>query len=301
MRTVPVIDAHQHVWDLSRADYPWLGEDRAPINRTVPFEEVQPQLAAAGVPATVLVQAADNAEDTALMLECAELHREVVAVVAYAPLDRPEALGERLAGFAADPVVVGVRTLIHDQPDPDWLLRTEVQEGLGLLERSGLSFDVVAVLPRHLEIVLLLSERFPELRMVIDHLGEPPFGAPRAHPWWSLLAVAAENPRVTAKVSGLYPHARGVAATEAIRPHFEHALEHFGPDRLMYGSDWPISVLAGGYAATFATLEPLFTALPAAERSAVLGGTAARFYGIDPGRLAAASASRPDSGALARG
>jgi L-fuconolactonase len=186
--------------------------------------------------------------------------------------------------------VVGIRNLIHDRPDPDWLLRPVVQEGLRLLEASGLPFDVVAVLPRHLEIVAELSDRFPALRMVVDHLGEPPFGAPRTHPWWSLLRVVAENPRVAAKVSGLYPPAAaGAERADAVRPYFEHALACFGADRLMYGSDWPISVLAGGYAATWASLTPLFRDLPQPDRAALLGGSAIDFYGIDPDRLAAAS------------
>lgn len=288
-----VVDAHQHIWDKSRADYPWLSDELAPVNRTFTFDELAPQLNEAGVPATVLVQSADNAEDTALMLDCADRQPRVAGVVAWVPLDRPVEAAEMLAGFAAQPLIRGVRNLIHDQPDPHWLLRADVGDGLAELERSGYPFDVVAVMPEHLEAVLTLSERFPELSMVIDHLGHPPIGADGDERWWELFARTATNPRVCAKVSGLYPVDDGSAAerAEAIRPVIDYALTQFGANRLMYGGDWPISVLHGGYGPTWAALQPVFDTLLPSERLALLSGTAAAFYGLDPARLARAAES----------
>ena len=283
-----MIDAHQHVWDLNRAEYSWLTDELAPINRTIELNELRPHLRRAGIGATILVQSADNSEDTDYMLDVADSHDEVVAVVAYVPLDRPADAAMTLERLLENPHIVGVRNLIHEQPDPDWLLRPEVDEGLALLEQAGMTFDLVSVLPRHLEHVSALGERHPELRMVIDHLSKPPVRAGESEePWWSLIKRASENPLVHAKVSGLYPATGPMTdwSTESIRPFFDRALEVFGADRLMYGGDWPISILAGGYAKVWAGLTPLFESLTEAERTAVTGGTAARFYRLDPALL----------------
>ena len=283
-----IIDAHQHVWDLERARYDWLGPEHGPIFRTVTEDEVLPELRACGVDGVVLVQAADNAEDTALMLATAASHPEVVGVVAYLPLEDPAATGARLPVLADDPLVVGIRNLIHDRPDPDFLLRPEVRESLGLVAAAGLAFDVVSVLPRHLEHVPVLAAEHPDLRLVIDHLSKPPIGSAVLEPWQTLLARAAEQPNVHAKVSGLYPGSDPTAwSVDTLRPVVAHAAEVFGPERLMYGSDWPVSVLAGGYTAVWGALQPLIAELGPEASAAVLGGTAVAVYGIDPDRLAA--------------
>ena len=277
----PVIDSHQHVWDPARAEYAWLGPELAPINRAFGMEELLPELAAVGVDATVLVQAADNADDTALMVATADAHPEVAAIVGYAPLERPAEVAETLARWQGDSRMVGVRTLIHNQSDPEWLLRPDVDEGLGLLEGAGIAFDVVAELPRHLELIPVLSERHPGLRMVIDHLAKPPIGLADREPWWSLIAAAAENPNVSGKLSGLYSATGAPDAwtTEQVRPFFDRAVELFGPSRLMYGGDWPVAILAGGYTRLWEGLAP------SEDRERVLGRTAADFYRIDPARL----------------
>jgi L-fuconolactonase len=288
-----IIDAHQHVWDLDRVAYPWLGPQHGPVFRTVTQDEVLPVLRACGVDAVVLVQAADDAEDTALMLDTAAAHPEVVAVVGHLPLEDPEATAAGLPALAANPLVVGTRTLIHDRPDPDFLVRPQVRESLGLLAAAGLAFDVVAVLPRHLEHVPVLAAEHPDLRLVLDHLSAPPIGSEDLEPWAGLLARAAEHPNVFAKVSGLYPAADPTAwSTEALRPVLAHAVAVFGPERLMYGGDWPVSVLAGGYTAVWEGLRPLVAELGPEAAAAVLGGTAERVYRIDPARLAALDGAR---------
>ncbi|WP_345800875.1 amidohydrolase family protein [Microbacterium sp. AZCO] len=283
----PVIDAHQHVWDPARAEYDWLGPDLAPIDGAMTFADVAPELAASGVDFTVQVQSADNPQDTALMRESASRHPEVVGIVGFAPLDDPAATAATLDAWAGDTLMVGVRNLIHTKADADWLLRRDVDESLGLLEERGLAFDLVAVLPRHLELVPILSARHPDLRIVLDHLGKPPIGLESSEPWSRLIAEAAENPLVHGKVSGLYSATADLAAwtTDGIRPSFDHALDVFGAPRLMYGGDWPISVLAGGYARVWAGLAPLFDELTADERERILGRTAAEFYRLDPARL----------------
>lgn len=288
-----VVDAHQHIWDPARADYPWLRGPYAPIARPFGFDELRPSLDQAGVAATVLVQASDDLRDTALMLECAAVEPRVVGVVATAPLESPEETARVLERYREDPVVVGVRTLIHDQPDPRWLLRDEVLQSLALVADAGLAVDVVAVLGAHLECALAAAERLPGLRLVLDHLGHPPMPDDGDARWPELISRLAEHPQLAAKVSGLYPSGDPAVdeRTARLRPAFEHALACFGPGRLLYGGDWPVSVLHGGYALTWASLAPLFAALPEEDRRAVLGGTAARWYGLDPVRLEAARAA----------
>ncbi len=287
-----IIDSHQHVWDLTRSPYPWLGPDVPEYNRTFTFDEVQPQLRAQGVDATVLVQSDDHDGDTDLMIEVADRHPEVVGIVVYVPLDQPDLAAERLESLRGDDRVVGVRNLIHNIPDPDWILRPDVAEGLGLLERLGLTYDHVSVLPRHLEHVTTLSERHPDLRIVIDHLSKPPIGEAEREPWWSLIERAAENPKVFGKVSGLYPGAGPDGWTVAgIQPFVDRAVEVFGPSRLMYGGDWPISIAAGGYERVFAGLQDALAGLSSDEREEIYAGSARRFYRLDEQRLAAAEAS----------
>ena len=282
-----IIDAHQHVWDLASAEYPWLGPEQGSINRTIGFDELAPQLVAAGVDHTVLVQSADNDADTDHMLMTAALHQQVSGVVGYVPLDRPDEAARRLDELAVNPLVVGVRNLIHDQPDPDWLARPEVTEGLGLLAERGLPFDVVAVLPRHLEHVIGIGDRYPELRMVIDHLAKPPIKGPSPRPWRDLIRAAAENPNVYAKISGLYPSVGPLDDWQAadLRPFVDTALAAFGPQRLMYGGDWPVSIPAGGYQRVFDGLAAALAELGDADRRAVYADSARRFYRLDPDRL----------------
>jgi L-fuconolactonase len=291
-----VVDSHQHVWDLSRAEYSWLDSDSAPIDRTITIDELKPSMRAAGVDGTVLVQSADNAEDTALMFDVAAANPEVLGVVGYVPLGRPADAARVLDELRGNALFVGVRNLIHDLPDPDWLLRPEVDESLGLLEQAGIPFDLVAVLPRHLELVPIISERHPGLRIVIDHLAKPPIGLDSLEPWGSLIARAAENPLVFGKVSGLYSAVGdpGSWTAASVRPSFERAIDLFGTNRLRYGGDWPISILAGGYEHVWAGLSELFSELPPAGRAAILGETAVAFYGLGGDRVAGIRASRPE-------
>ncbi|MEU9593152.1 amidohydrolase family protein [Streptomyces sp. NPDC048193] len=290
-----VIDAHQHVWDPGRAPYDWLGPAMAPIDRAMGFADVRPALDAAGVTATVLVQAADNDADTGHMLETAAAHPRAVGVVAWVPLDDPARARARLAVLRRDPHVVGVRALVHEMSDRDWILRSDVGEGLALLAEAGLAFDYVTSSPEALAHVPLLAERHPALRLVVDHLGKPPVGGgPEDRAGWrKLIAAAARHPGVHAKVSGLYSASGPLDSwtTDGVRPFVEDALELFGPGRLMYGGDWPVSLLAGGYERTWEAVTDLLAPLDADDRAAVLGGTAARFYRLDAALLNAARAA----------
>jgi L-fuconolactonase len=276
---VQVVDAHQHLWNLDRVEYPWLTAEYGPIFRTFEEPELEPQLAAAGVDKTVMVQAMDSAEDTDYMFEVADRWPRVAGIVGWVPLDRPDEAAAALDRRRADARFVGVRHLIHDEADPDWVVRDRVLEGLGHLAERGLTFDVVAVLPRHLEHVATLAERHPNLRLVIDHLAKPPIMDRGWEPWSGLLERAAAYPNVYAKISGLNTAADPASWTAAdLQPYVDRALELFGPDRLMYGGDWPVAILAGDYAQVWRETNAVLSALTEVERARILGGTATEFY-----------------------
>lgn len=281
--TVRLIDAHHHLWDRRRASYPWLGPHLPLLDREVLFGELQPLLSRAGVTATVLVQGADNDADTDFLLDQAAEHEEIAAVVAWIPLDEPDRAARRLAELRRHPKFRGIRHGINAEPDPDWILRPAVSEGLRLLEDEGVPFDYVPVRRRHLELVPELVERHPRLRIVIDHLSKPPVRREEREPWWTNIARAAESPTVWAKVSGLMPAGGDftVWSPDDLRPFVDRAVEAFGPSRLMWGSDWPVIDLAGGYERALDAARALTADWSDADRAALFHDTAAAFYGIE--------------------
>jgi len=274
----PVVDAHQHFWDVDALEYAWLTPDAGPIHRTFAYEELEPQLDECGVDVTVLVQAEGSFADTDSMLAQSDRHPRLIAVVGWVPLLDPAATADALERYGADRRYVGVRHQVHDEPDPDWILRPAVLESLGLVAARGLTWDQIATIPRHLEHVPPLAEKHPGLRIVIDHLAKPPIAAGGWEPWAGLLARAAEYPNVYAKISGLDTAAAPGWAAGDLRRYVDHGLEVFGPQRLMWGSDWPVSVLAGGYRRAWDATQELLAPLDEADRAAVLGGTATTFY-----------------------
>ena len=277
-----IVDAHQHFWNLEKVEYPWLTPDYGPIYRTFEAEELAPQLKEVGVDKTVLVQAADSYEDTEYMLGVADEHDFVAGVVGWVPLLRPEEAVEALDRFQRHPKFKGVRHLIHEEPDPDWLLQDTVVEGLMMLADREVPFDVVAVLPRHLEHVPTIAERVPELRMVVDHLAKPPIKERQWEPWATLLTRATEYPNVYGKVSGLNTAADPENWSAAdLNPYIDYALERFGVDRLMFGGDWPVAILAGDYRKVWEETNKAIADLDEGDRETLLGGAAISFYRLD--------------------
>ena len=277
-----IIDTHQHLWDLDRVAYPWLTPEFGPIACTFVPADLAPQLAPAGVTHTVLIQAANSYADTEYMLAQAAAHPWIVGVSGWVPLLYPDVAGRALDRFAANPLFVGMRHLIHNEADPRWLLQERVIEGLGLLAAAGLAFDVVAVNHEHLACIPVLSERLPGLKMVIDHLGQPPIQSGEFGQWGEDMRIAAANPNVYAKISGLGT-ASGMWETwtaDYIRPYLDFVLETFGPERCMAGGDWPVSVLAGGYVKAWTTYRAALAHQPQEVRMQVLSGTAISFYGL---------------------
>jgi L-fuconolactonase len=280
-----IVDSHQHLWDLDEVAYPWLVPEYGPIYRTFSPAELEPQLVAAGVDRTVLVQSANSYEDTDSMLRHAEAHEWIGAVVGWVPLDDPdEAAGTLDSKYLANPWFKGIRHLNHEEPDPDWLVRPAVVDGLKVLQERGLVYEVVAIHPLHLLHVPALARACPDLAIVIDHLAKPPVASGDYEAWRTDMRAAAAYPNVHAKISGLNTATADPEAWSAadLREPIAFALEVFGPKRLLFGSDWPVAILAGDYAKvwreTNAVLDSLGVA--GADRAAILGDNAASLYAI---------------------
>lgn len=274
------IDAHQHFWHLGRLRYSWPTPNQAVLYRTFDPRDLWPHLAAARIARTVVVQAAHDEAETEYLLDLAERYPWIAGVVGWVPLDQPERAHRLLERFGRRAKFVGVRHLIHEESDPEWLLRAPVTEGLRVLAAWRVPFDVVAQFPRHLRLVPVVAERVPELRMVIDHLAKPPIRARVWEPWATQLAEAARCPMVYAKISGLITEAAETWTAADLAPYVDHALSHFGPRRLMFGSDWPVLLAAGSYERVVAATEQLLGRLDTDDQAWIFGRTAALFYGL---------------------
>lgn len=274
---MPVIDTHQHFWNLAEVEYPWLIPDFGAIYDTFTPARLEPQIKAVGVDTTVLVQSANSYEDTASMLVKAEHHAWIGAVVGWVNLLNPDETGRRLEMYSKNPYFKGMRHLIHNEPDSDWVIQDVVIESLQLLANHNMTFDVVAVFPNHLKHVPTLAERIPNLRMVIDHLAKPPIGE-HTSPWFDQMKAAAESPTVYVKLSGQFDNPAWTIAD--VQPYADFTLEHFGANRVMFGSDWPVCILGGSYQSVWDNTNALISHLSDDEKAAVLGGTAAQFYKI---------------------
>ncbi|NCI48167.1 amidohydrolase family protein [Sediminibacterium soli] len=278
-----IVDTHLHIWDLGKADYPWLAGDNSLLNRSWLLDEMEPERAQAGVTAGVLVQAAGNLEDTRLMFETAAHTPWIAGVVAWLPLMDTVATQNLLENLhLKEKICKGIRHQTHDEPDPQWLLQPAVLESLKLVAAAGLTYDAVGILPAHIDTVRQLAEKLPELNIVFDHLNWPPIPATNGlGQWGRLMAAAAQQPNIFAKISGLGTASGNFAerTAEDIKPAVAFALEHFGTDRCFCGSDWPVSMLAGSYSHTWETLSAILSdLLSEAEQQQVLFTNADNFY-----------------------
>lgn len=279
-------DTHIHIWDLQRVEYAWLEKDTSILKRNYALEQLDDQRLLAGVEAGILVQAACNRGDTDLMLKAAARHSWIKGIVGWVPLMDPTQAARELDELTAYPVFKGIRHLIHDEPDTQWLLQDTVVESLRYLSARNIPYDLVGILPEHLRVALKLLEQLPGLRIVIDHLNQPPIAsAAKSGEWFDLIREIARNPNVYAKISGLGTTS-GKPATwgeEDVLPYVEYALEHFGPQRCMCGGDWPVSLLAGSYPYTWNVYEKVITRLitDPVDLQMVRQGTAAVFYGLE--------------------
>jgi L-fuconolactonase len=274
-----IVDTHHHFWNPVRIPQPWMTSEHDAIARTFEPPDLEPLLPTCGVTRTVLVQSAPNAEDTDYMFELVEDVEWVRAVVAWAPLDDPASARRRLAQLQRSPKLRGIRHLIHQEPDPHWILRPEVAQGLRLLEEVGLLLELPAEFPRHLEDVPELARRHPGLTLVIDHLAKPPLGTEAMARWRDELEAAAAHPNVTAKISGLNTMlAPGDWRGDDLVPAVRAAYDAFGPDRLVFGSDWPVALLNGTYVDVVVRTVDAIRAVAGPDAPRILGETAGRLY-----------------------
>ena len=274
---VPEIDAHLHLWDLTRSEYAWITPAYGPLHSDITAGRARAELDGCGVQRAVLVQADDTEADTQFMIDMGAACDWVAGVVGWVQLDDPAVAERQLARWLAGGTVCGIRHLVHDDPRNEFLRLPGVRSSLRLLAASGLPLDVPDAWPRHLSATAELAAALPELTVVVDHLGKPPPPGPEQEAWREVLADVAARPNTVAKVSGLQAPGRPLTVA-ALRPAWETACQLFGPDRLMWGSDWPMTLLTEGYAGTWRVMSALVAELSPAEQRLLLGDTARRVY-----------------------
>jgi L-fuconolactonase len=275
-----IVDAHQHFWDPATAVYPWMTEDLAAIRRRFAPEDLRPILERRGISRTILVQTRSSLPETVEFLATAASTDFVAGVVGWVDLT-DASVSDVLSDLRARPTgrwLVGIRHQTHDEPDPDWLIRPDVLRGLRAVAAAGLPYDLV-VRPRELTAALTLARMIPELVLVIDHIGKPEIRQGLVEPWSGRMAALAAMPNVVCKVSGMVTEADWGAWKRAdLRPYVDRVLELFGPQRLLFGSDWPVCLLAATYDEVLDTAEDLIGNMTPVERDGILQGTASRIY-----------------------
>ncbi|MEU5687248.1 amidohydrolase [Streptomyces venezuelae] len=281
-----LVDAHHHVWDLSVRDQDWItGDALAPIRRSFSLADLAPEARAAGVGATVVVQTVTVPEETPELLALAAANDLVAGVVGWTDLTRPD-IADTLAALRELPGgehLVGIRHQVQGEPDPEWLLRPDVRRGLSALAEAGLAYDLV-VLPHQLPACADAAADLPQLTFVLDHLGKPPIAGGILEPWASAVRALAARPNTVCKLSGMVTEADHATWTvDDLRPYADTVLEAFGPRRLLYGSDWPVSTLAAAYTEVLDVARLLTDSLDTDGRREVFGGTARRVYSLRAG------------------
>lgn len=273
------IDAHQHFWRYSAAEYPWIGQGMERLARDFLPADLAPLLEAGGIGGTVAVQARQSLEETRWLLELADGHDFIRGVVGWVDL-RSTHVADQLARFADHPRFVGVRHVVQDEADPRFLLGEAFLHGLARVAEAGLVYDLLILAPQLPAAAEMVALR-PGQPFVLDHLAKPPIAAARLDPWRADIRALARHPHVACKLSGMVTEARlRQWRGEDFLPYLETALEAFSPERLMFGSDWPVCTLSGEYAEVAGIVDDFIARLAPAERAAIAGGTAARVYGL---------------------
>jgi L-fuconolactonase len=272
------LDSHVHVWDLAVRDQPWTASLPA-LRRSFSVADIIPWLDAYGIDGVVLVQTVCVAEETPELLSLAASERRVKAVVGWVDLGAPD-VAERLSALRAGKggaTLAGIRHQVQEEADPRWLCREEVRRGLRAVADAGLAYELV-VRPPQLAAALDTVTALPQLRFVLDHGAKPELAAPPAADWREAMAALAARPNVVAKLSGLTSEARAGWTVEALRPFAETLMDAFGAERLMFGSDWPVCLLGGGYEVTIEAARAWLEPWGQHELALVFGATAARVY-----------------------
>jgi L-fuconolactonase len=275
-----IVDAHHHFWDPATVEYPWLTDELASIRRRFGPQDLAPELAAAGVDATILVQTRSSLDETREYLAMAGKSSFVRGVIGWVDLTNPgvaDVLAELRSGVGGDRLV-GIRHQVHDEPDAAWLSRPDVRRGIRSVGAAGLTYDLL-VRPRELPATIELAAGLPEVRFVVDHLAKPQIAAGAVEPWWTLIGRFESLDNVACKVSGLVTEADWATwGVEDLRPYVDRAFDVFGASRLIFGSDWPVCLLAASYERVVEASRQLMASLGASERAGVFGENAVAIY-----------------------
>lgn len=289
-----IIDSHQHFWQVGHFDYPWMKPDVEVLYRDYLPPQLEPILKECGVARTVLVQASNSLAETYWLLSLAERHPFIAGVVGWIDLTDPE-MEQEVNILTANAKFKGVRHLVESEPADDWLVQSSVLRGLKVLEKHRVSYDLL-VHTRHLKHVKTVTEACPSLPLMIDHLAKPPIASGEISEWAKELKQMASYPNVSCKLSGLVTEAKHASwTTEDLRFYVEQALEIFGPKRMMFGSDWPVCLLASSYDRVLESFQSLLGELDEDDRNRIFGENANRFYQLqaeahntEPGAVATA-------------
>ena len=275
-----IIDSHVHFWQIDRGDYDWMmgpgSEGLAALRRDFGARDLRPLIRAAGVDRILLVQAAATVAESEFLLRQAAETPEVAGVVGWVAMDSPLAVAD-LERLAADPAFKGVRPMIHDIPDVDWMLGDALTAAYDAIRGLNLTFDCL-VRPEHLPSLLKLLKRHPELRAVICHGAKPDIAAGGFDDWARQMSALAGETGAYCKLSGLITEAGDAWTVDGLRPYVEHLLGVFGTERLIWGSDWPVLSLTAGYGDWWSVANRLLSEVSPRERAAIFGGNAARAY-----------------------
>ncbi|MBU6400711.1 MAG: amidohydrolase family protein [Verrucomicrobia bacterium] len=271
------LDAHQHFWRYDPAQYPWMTDAMQGLRRDFSPDDLKPLLDTVGFDGSIAVQARQSLVETEWLLELAERHSFIKGVVGWVDLRSP-ALPEQLERYTAHPKLVGVRHVVQDEPDGEFMLGTDFRRGIARLQAFGLAYDLL-VFPRHLPVALRLVREFQAQPFVLDHIGKPAIREHGLEPWASDLRALARCQNVWCKLSGLVTE----AAWHQWRPadfdcYLDVVIEAFGARRLMIGSDWPVCTLSASYETTLGLVMDYVRRFSASEQAAILGGNGERFY-----------------------
>ncbi|MGF6244434.1 MULTISPECIES: amidohydrolase family protein [Paraburkholderia] len=272
------IDAHQHYWDPARGDYGWLTPDLKPMYRIFGPADLAPLRERADVQRTVVVQAAPTVEESRYLLELAQGDASIAGVVGWVPMllgDAPALIAE----LARHPQFKGIRPMLQDIPDDNWIANPDLTPAVEALIAHDLAFDAL-IFTRHVDAFETFAKRFPTLRIVIDHGAKPPIRDGRSgwQSWADGITRLASLPHVHCKLSGLATEAAPGWTEATLQPYVDHLLQSFGPARLMWGSDWPVLNLNGDYLLWHSVANTLLAGLSDGERDAVFGANAVAFY-----------------------
>lgn len=274
-----IIDSHLHIWELGVSKYEWIKPELGFLYNDFPITEARFELSAAGVESAILVQVEDSSADTEYMLAVAQTNDWVLGVVGWVNLENPQEVQQYLENLQQGHKLVGIRHLLHDDPREGILRGEAVLGSLRIIADNGLSFDVSDAWPKDLNDVSFLAGEVENLQIVIDHLGKPPLGEFEKSVWRDQFKKASNYENVSTKLSGLLNAAAKYDAA-SLNQLFEETLEMFGPGRILFGGDWPVSTINGHYAETVEVLFDLVSSLSVSEQDSILYGNACSAYGL---------------------